>query len=428
MASTQQVLAEVRKRLEKKYSDDSELFPDFTSIKEIATIPSRSAIVNAVTGVGGFPRGRATEIYGPYSSGKTTLAIDCSVSCQQDKSTDPTGGTVLYVDYEHAFDAGYARQLGLNLSPDKFIFAQPTYLEQGAQIIDAFLDAGVVDMIVIDSAAAMTPKSQMEGEMDTDGGTQKGTQAALMSNFLAVATKKLNRGRRPAMIIINQTRAVISIGGPVKKNGPKEQSAAGNAIKFYTSMRLELAIIAQEGEEGRGTKGTDQVYTQNRVRLTCIKNKVAPPQIRGVIVIEYGRGINNIVSVAELAEARLGIMSGAGFFKYVGATPETSFNCRGREAFVDLLEKSPATLKEIERKVLDAIRSEQAQRLGLDKISITGKAKEVESNTPGVLILHAGPKQATTPPQDYDDDEPLDRGAPRTFDGPGLPVEGDPTP
>jgi recombination protein RecA len=316
------------------------------------------------------------------------------------------------VDYEHAFDASYARKLGLDLSPARFIFAQPEYLEQGAQIIDNFLDEGLVDMVVIDSAAAMTPKSLMEGDLDRDGGSQKGTQAALMSEFLSVATKKLGRGRKPAMVIINQTRAVINIGGRGPKNGPKEQSAAGNAIKFYTSMRLELEITLSEGDAGRGTKGTDQVYTQNRVRVTAVKNKLAPPFVRGQIVMEYGKGINNIVSIGELAEARLGIMSGAGFFKYEGDTPETTFTCRGREAFQQLLVDSPALQKEIERKVLASIRAEHAEALGVGEIKTSGKAKDVEGD-PKVMVLD-------------DQDQPGQRAKPRKVDleeGEGMPAE-----
>lgn len=378
MATNIDAIRAVRDRLEKKYKDSAELFPDFSVIREVPVIPSNSAIINAVTGIGGLPRGRVTEIYGPFSSGKTTIATEIIAATQR---TD-LQACALYLDYEHAWDAIYARKLGTDLKPDRLIFAQPAYFEQGADIALACVEAGLVDMIVVDSAAAMTPKAEMEGAMDTDGGTQKGAQAALMARFLERITKKMSVGRRPAMAIINQTRAVINIGGPrAPKNAPREQSAAGNAIKFYSSLRLSLEIVTSEGEEARGTKGTDQVYTQNRVRITAVKNKLAPPFMRGQFIIEYGKGINNLASVAELAEAKLGIMSGAGFFRYEGKTPETSVSCRGRDAFQKHLEEHPATLKEIEDAVLAAIKAEHAQALGLDDIKVQGKAKEIEDST-----------------------------------------------
>jgi len=376
------IIQRVRDALEKKYKASTELFPDFTTIKQIAVIPSPAAIINAVTGIGGMPRGRVLEIHGPYSSGKTTIATEICASAQQ---ADPQA-VALYLDYEHAFDATYAHKLGVDLNPGRFIFAQPDYFEQGAEIIDAYVTAGVVDVIVIDSAAAMTPKSILDGSFDEEGGSQKGTQAALMSQFLEKITKKINKGKKPALILINQTRAVINIGGRPQKNAPKEQAAGGNGIKFYSSIRLGLEIVHNEGDELRGTKGTDQVYTQNRVRVTCTKNKLAPPFMRGTLVIEYGKGINNIVSIAELAEARLGIMSGAGFFKYDGDTPATTFSCRGREAFQAELISNPALQKEIEHKVLESIKAEHAASLGIDSIKVSGYAKEIDSGS-GTLVL-----------------------------------------
>jgi len=402
MATPAELIGQVRKTLEKKYKDSTELFPDLTSAKEIEVVPSPSAVINAVTGVGGFPKARVTEIYGPLSSGKTTIAIEVCVAAQQ---ADPEA-RCLYVDYEHAFDARYAHALDLNLDPTKFIFAQPEYFEQGAQIIDKFLDEGIVDIVVIDSAAAMTPRSEFEGEMDQEGGTQKGTQSALMAKFLSVVTKKLNRGRKPPLIIINQTRANIVIGGNPAQNKhlPKEKPAGGNALKFYTSIRLELAVVKFEGESERGSKGTDQVYTRTRIRVTAVKNKVAPPFIRGQIVIDFGTGINNIESIASLAEAKLGIMSASGgFIKYEGDTTATSFSCRGRDAFRDKLKSDPDVCKEIELKVLEAIKQEHAKALGIGSIKVKGKAKTIEAEA-GTLVLDSG------------------EGS-KKLNGPGLPTE-----
>lgn len=369
-------IAALRAKLEKKYKDDTELFPDFTTVKQIEVIPSPSAIINTISGLGGFPRGRLSEIHGPYSSGKTTICTEVIAAAQQ---SDPEA-VAMFLDYEHAWDARYARKLGTNLSPDRLIFMQPTYFEQGADAALEALENGLIDILVVDSAAAMTPKSEIEGVMDSDGGSQKGTQSALMARFLAKATKLLSKGRKPAMVLINQTRANIQIGGRPQKNAPKEQAAGGNAIKFYTSLRFSLEITANEGDSGRGSKAVDQTYTQNRVRVTCVKNKLAPPFMRGQIVIEYGKGINNLVSLGELAEAKLGIMSGAGFFKYEGDSAETSFTCRGRDAFLEIMEENPALQREIETKVMNVIRAEHAAMLGLDDIKVQGEAKAVEEN------------------------------------------------
>jgi len=393
MASNSDLVNEIRKRIEKKYKDSTEVFPDLTSIRKIDVISTGSTIMDAVMGVGGFPRGRITEVYGPFSSGKTTLAIEAAVACQQ---ANPAA-VVLFLDYEHAFAAPYAHALGLDLSPARFIYCMPEYFEQGADVAIAFVEAGLVDMVVVDSAAAMTPRVSTEEDMDKEGGGQKGTQAALMARFLDRISKLLSKGRKPAMVLINQTRAVINIGGRPQPNAPKEQSAGGNAIKFYTSIRLELEIVKREGEEGRDTKGTDQVYTQNRVRVVCVKNKLAPPYIRGQIVIEYGKGIDNLTSIAELAEAKLGIMSGAGFFKYEGEKPATTFSCRGREAFLEQLRTNPDTRDEIERKVLKHIELETAKSLGISDIKQVGSAKAIETDT---MVLEGS--QTGMPAQDID--------------------------
>lgn len=370
-------LSELRKKLEKKFKESTEIFPDFTTIKQIGTIKSGSAIVDAVTGIGGFPRGRVTELYGGYSTGKTTLSTQASAAVQK---ADPKS-VVLYIDYEHAFDASYAHALGVNLNPNRFVFCQPDYFEQGDQVMNSYVDEGLVDLLIIDSAAAMIPMEDLEGKIDSTG--RIGLQAQLMSRMLARITKKISKGRKPAMVIINQTRMKIDTKN-ARNNG--EQSAAGSAIKFYASMRLQLENITGEGEEGRGKGVTDQVYTQNRVRITAIKNKLAPPWIRGQFTLEYGRGVNNVISVAELAEQKLGIMSGAGFFNYKGDTPETSFTCRGREAFHQLIQERSALMLELEAKVLSSMAAEQAASLGISSITKGDAAKELESPD-GVLVL-----------------------------------------
>lgn len=390
-------LNDLRKKLEKKYKESTEIFPDFTSIKQIEVVSSGAAIVDAVTGIGGFPRGRVTELYGGYSTGKTTLATQASASVQQ----KDRNSVVLYVDYEHAFDASYAHALGVDLNAHRFVFCQPDYFEQGDTIIDSYVTEGLVDMIVVDSAAAMIPMEDLEGKIDSTG--RIGLQAQLMSRMLGRVTKKISKGRKPALVMINQTRMKIDTKN-ARNNG--EQSAAGSAIKFYASLRLQLENITGEGEDLRGKGVTDQVYTQNRVRITAIKNKLAPPWMRGQFTLEYGRGVNNVLSVAELAEQKLGIMSGAGFFNYKGDTPETSFTCRGRDNFQALMAENRALMEELEEKVLSSMAAEQAKSLGVVAVNKGERAKEMESSD-GVLVL-----------EDRGRDAPI-----MVAPGEGLPIE-----
>lgn len=392
-------ITELRKKLEKKYKDSTEVFPDFSSVKQIEVVKSGSAIVDAVTGIGGFPRGRMTELYGGYSTGKTTLATQGSAAVQRN---DPRS-VVLYVDYEHAFDASYAHSLGVDLSSDRFVFCQPDYFEQGDMIIDSFVTEGLVDFIVIDSAAAMIPLEDLEGKIDSTG--RIGLQAQLMSRMLGRVTKKISKGRKPAMVLINQTRMKIDTKN-ARNNG--EYSAAGSAIKFYASLRLSLENINGEGEGLRGKGVTDQVYTQNRVRITAIKNKLAPPWIRGQFTLVYGRGVDNLISVGELAEQKLGIMSGAGFFNYKGDTPDTTFACRGREAFLALLNEKPQLLIELEGKVLAQMAAEQATSLGVVINTTRELAKELDCDT-GTLVI--------------EDEQSVGAPKSRIAPGEGLPVE-----
>lgn len=363
MASDLAAIVKIRKALEKKFSDTTELFPDFTTRPNIAVIPTRSAILNTVTGLGGIPRGRVTEIFGAESSGKTTIATELVAELQR---RDPNG-MAMYVDYEHAFDHSYAHALGVDLNLDRFIFVQPDNFEQGDLIIDEFITNNIPDIIIIDSAAAMTPKDEMEGKADEK--TRIGLQSQLMSKMLGRITKKLSRGRKPALVILNQVRTKINIKDP-RQTGP--DSAGGHALRFYASIRIKLENIGGEGDENRNSsgQGTDQIYTRSKVRITCIKNKLAPPFMRGQVVIDYGTGINNVISIGELAESKLGIMSGSGFYKYSGDTPGTSLNLRGRDLFHQELMKNSALCRELEGKVLAKIQEQMTKGLGLRKITL----------------------------------------------------------
>ena len=296
----------------------------------------------------------------PYSTGKTTIAITTMIELQKVKNS-----VALYLDYEHAFDSNYAHHLGLDLNTDRLVFCQPESFEQGHAVIDEFIDAGVVDLIVIDSAAAMAPQEELEGAVDATG--RLGLQSQLMARMLNRVTKKLGRGRQPAFLILNQMRTKIDI---YSRRGSREEAAGGNAMKFYTTMKLELQQMERDGDENRGKPGVDQSFTKTVVRVVCTKNKLASPYLRGKIIIEYGEGINNLVSVADLSESLLGIMSGAGHFKWAGDTPETTFSCRGRADFHKTLARNPQLLRELEQKLLSKMQTVQSASLGLRDLPI----------------------------------------------------------
>lgn len=356
MSDAKAVIAELRKKLESRYKDTEGLFPDYSKKSRIEVVPSSSVILNAVTGIGGFPRGRVTEVFGGFSTGKTTIATQLVAELHRH---DPAS-VALYLDYEHAFDMVYAKKLGVDMSPDRFVFVQPETFEQGHTILDEYLNAGVIDLVIVDSAAAMTPQQELEG--DADATTRLGLQASLMARLLSRVTKQLKLGKKPAMVVLNQTRAVIDIANP-RNSGV--DAAGGSAMKFYTSIRLKLEIQRSEGESKRGTKGTDQVFTRSWIRVTASKNKLAPPFMRGLLAIDYGKGVNNVASVAELAESKLGLMSGAGFFKYESKTPANSFSLRGREALIQLLEQRPEVLVELEQKIAKAMEEDMLKETGI---------------------------------------------------------------
>lgn len=336
-------------------------------------IPTSSAIIDTVTGIGGIPRGRVTEVFGDYSTGKTTLITQMIAELQR---RDPKA-VVLVVDYEHAFDLVYAHKLGVDLNSDRFIFCQPEDFEQGHEIVDAFAEEGLVDLIVIDSAAAMIPREEMLGDVSEAG--RPGRQAQLMSRLLSRVTKKLRRGRKPALVITNQTRTKFDFKNP-RLTGL--DGAGGNALKFYTSLKLKLEQCERTGEEKRNVNskqpGTDQQYTRTWIRCTAVKNKLAAPFMRGKFCIDFGTGINNLVSVADMAEEKLGIMSGSGYFKYVGDKPEHSFSVRGREEFHQLLAEKPELLRELEQKVVALLQETEVKGLGLTHVE---RVKEQEQIT-----------------------------------------------
>ncbi len=292
-------------------------------------IPSGSLALDHALGVGGYPRGRIIEIYGPESSGKTTLAIHAIAEAQK------LGGIAAMIDAEHAFDRTYAKALGVNL--DALLISQPDNGEQALEIADNLIRSGAIDIVVIDSVAALTPKAEIEGEM---GENKVGLQARLMSQALRKLTANISK-TNTCCIFINQLREKIGI-----MFGNPETTTGGNALKFYASVRLDIRRTTQikDGEEALG----------NHVKVKVVKNKMAPPFKKAEFDIVFGEGISHSSELVDLG-VELGIISKSGsWFSYNDAKL-----AQGREAVKKLLQDNPELADEIEAKIRAAMATVQ---------------------------------------------------------------------
>ncbi len=288
---------------------------------EISTIPSGSISLDFALGIGGYPRGRVIEIYGPESSGKTTLAIHAVAEAQK------SGGIAAIIDAEHAFDRTYAKKLGVDV--DTLLISQPDNGEQALEITDHLIRSGAIDVIVIDSVAALTPKAEIEGEM---GDSKMGLQARLMSQALRKLTANISR-TNTCCIFINQLRDKIGV-----MFGNPETTTGGNALKFYASVRVDVRRITQlkDGEEATG----------NRVRAKIVKNKLAPPFRKAEFDIVFGEGISKIGEIIDLGVDFEVIKKSGSWFSY----GETRLG-QGRDAVKQIILDNPALLEEIEQKI-----------------------------------------------------------------------------
>jgi recombination protein RecA len=311
--------------IEKQYGKGTIMKLGDTPAENIPFIPTGSIGLDAALGVGGFPRGRVIEIYGPESSGKTTLALHAISEAQK------LGGIAAFIDAEHAFDRFYAQKLGIDI--DNLLISQPDNGEQALEIVDNLIRSGAIDIIVIDSVAALTPKSEIEGEM---GDSKMGLQARLMSQALRKLTANIGR-TGSCCIFINQLREKIGI-----MFGNPETTTGGNALKFYASVRIDIRKINQikEGEESTG----------NRVKVKVVKNKVAPPFKKAEFDIMYGQGISRLGEIVDLG-SDFGIIKKSGSWFSYG---ETKLG-QGRDAVKKLLTDNPELAEELEAKIREKL-------------------------------------------------------------------------
>ena len=295
-------------------------------VEDIPVIPSGSVGLNVALGVGGYPRGRVVEIYGPESSGKTTLAIHAMAEVQKQ------GGIAAIIDAEHAFDRFYAEKLGVNTND--LLIAQPDCGEQALDIADELIRSAAVDLVVIDSVAALTPKAEIEGDM---GDNKVGLHARLMSQALRKLTATINK-TNTTCIFINQLREKIGV-----MFGNPETTTGGNALKFYASVRLDIrkASAIKEGDEIIG----------NQVRVKVIKNKVAPPFKKAEFDLMFNEGISRVGEILDMG-VDMGIISKSGsWFSYEG-----NKLAQGRDAAKNVLRDNPDLAEEIENKIMEALK------------------------------------------------------------------------
>lgn len=312
-------------KIEKDYGKGSVMMLGDKQTVNIDTISTGSLGLDVALGVGGLPRGRIVEIYGPESSGKTTIAIHTIAEAQK------KGGICAIIDAEHAFDASYARKLGVDV--DNLIISQPDYGEQALEIADRLISSGALDVVVIDSVAALVPKGELEGEM---GDSKMGLQARLMSQALRKLTATISR-TGCTCIFINQLREKIGV-----MFGNPETTTGGNALKFYASVRLDIRRISQikDGDVASG----------NRTKVKVVKNKVAPPFRTVEFDIIFGQGISKVGEIIDIG-VDLGILNKSGsWFSYGDAKIG-----QGREAVKQFMLDNPEMMQEVEAKIREQL-------------------------------------------------------------------------
>ncbi len=320
-----QALKLAMEKIDKAYGKGSIMKLGDMTIEKIDSISTGSISIDAALGVGGLPKGRIIEIFGPESSGKTTLTIHAIAECQK------KGGIAAFIDAEHAFDRFYAENLGVDIN--NLVISQPDNGEQALEIADNLIRSGAIDLIVIDSVAALTPKSEIDGEM---GDASVGVQARLMSKALRKMTSSISK-TGVTCVFINQLRSKIGI-----MFGNPETTTGGNALKFYSSVRIDIRRSTQikDGEKVLG----------NRTRVKIVKNKIAPPFRKAEFDIMYGQGISKTGEIIDLGVDHAIIEKSGSWYSY-----NSTKLGQGKEAVKNLLKDNPELMDELESKVKEAI-------------------------------------------------------------------------
>ncbi len=322
------VLDAIMEKIEKDFGKGSIMRMSSESVSDIPVVSSGSVTLDVALGVGGYPKGRVIEIYGPESSGKTTLAIHAIAEAQK------LGGIAVFIDAEHAFDSFYAQKLGVDV--DALLISQPDNGEQALEIADSLIRSSAVDIVVIDSVAALTPKAEIEGEM---GDSKMGLQARLMSQALRKLTASISK-TGTVCIFINQLRDKIGV-----VYGNPETTTGGNALKFYASVRIDIRRVSVIKD------GENQIGTRTRVKI--VKNKVAPPFKRAEFDIMFGEGISKVGEIVDLG-VDYGVLRKAGSWYSYG---ESKIG-QGRDSVKSLLMSDERLCAEVEQKVREAMMAE----------------------------------------------------------------------
>jgi recombination protein RecA len=318
-------------KLDKAYGKGTVMKMGDKQVVEVESISTGSLALNAALGVGGYPRGRVVEIYGPESSGKTTLTLHAIAEAQK------TGGIAAFIDAEHAFDRFYAEKLGVDL--ENLIISQPDNGEQALEIADNLIRSGAIDIIVIDSVAALTPKSEIEGEM---GDSKMGLHARLMSQACRKLTSSISK-TNCTVIFINQLREKIGV-----MFGNPETTTGGNALKFYASVRLDIRRSTQIKDSAGAVLG-------NKTRVKVVKNKVAPPFRMAEFDIMYGEGVSKLGEIIDLGVNYEIINKAGSWFSY-----EDTKLGQGRDSVKTILKDNPDLVEELEAKIMAAIKAVNA--------------------------------------------------------------------
>ncbi|MEZ7527910.1 MULTISPECIES: recombinase RecA [Cloacibacterium] len=323
-------LALVLEKMDKTYGKGTVMKMGDSAVEEVEVIPSGSLGLDIALGVGGYPKGRVIEIYGPESSGKTTLTMHAIAESQK------AGGIAAFIDAEHAFDAVYAKKLGIDV--ENLIISQPDNGEQALEIADNLIRSGAIDIVVIDSVAALTPKAEIEGEM---GDSKMGLHARLMSQALRKLTATISR-TKCTVIFINQLREKIGV-----MFGNPETTTGGNALKFYASVRIDIRRSGSPIKVGEDAVG-------NRVKVKIVKNKVAPPFKNTEFDIMYGEGISKVGEILDLGVEFDIVKKSGSWFSY----GDTKLG-QGRDAVKELLKDNPELLEELAEKIKVAIKEKK---------------------------------------------------------------------